>query len=74
MVRKRPRIEPTDDWQELLSLFWWPEQVEYERIRQPVLFGGPVAERAEETGVSERTFQRRIERFKKEGMPQNSQR
>jgi putative transposase len=52
MVRKRPRIEPTDDGQELLPLFWWPEQVEYERLRQPVLFGSPVAERAEETGVS----------------------
>ena len=69
MVRKRPRIEPTDDWRELLPLFWWPEQEEYERIRQPVLFGSPVAERAEETGVSERrTLQRRIERFEKEGM------
>src|SRR5215213_8518370 len=68
MVRKRPRIEPTDDWQELLPLFWWPEQVEYERLRQPVLFGSPVAERAEETGVSERTLQRHTERFEREGM------
>jgi transposase len=68
MVRKRPRVEPTDDWQELLPLCWWPEQVEYERIRQPVLFGSSVPERAEETGVSERTLQRRIESFEKEGM------
>ncbi len=68
MVRKRPRVEPTDDWQEILPLCWWPEQVEYERIRHPVLFGSPVNERAEETGVSERTLQRRIERFEKEGM------
>jgi putative transposase len=68
MVRKRPRIEHTDDFQEILPLCWWPEQVEYERIRQPVLFGAPVAERAEETGLSERTLQRRIERFEKEGM------
>ena len=68
MVRKRPRIEPTDDWQELLPLFWWPEQVEYERMRRPVLFGSPVAERAAETGVSERNLQRCIERFEKEGM------
>jgi hypothetical protein len=29
MVRKRPRVEPTDDWQEILPLCWWPEQVEY---------------------------------------------
>jgi putative transposase len=68
MVGKRKRIEPTDDWQELLPLFWWPEQREYERIRQPVLFGSSAAERAEETGVSERTIQRRIERFGAEGM------
>src|SRR5215212_2467894 len=68
MVRKRPRVESTDDWQEILPLCWWPEQVEYERIRQPGLFGAPVAERAEEPGLSERTLQRRIERFEKEGM------
>ena len=68
MVRRRPRVEPTEDWQELLLLCWWPEQVEYERIRQPVLFGSSVPERAQETGVSERTLQRRIERFEAEGM------
>ena len=68
MLRKRPRIEPTDDWQELLPLCWWSEQVEYERIRQPVLFGGSVAQRAQETGVSERTLQRRIQSFAAEGM------
>src|SRR5215210_7995329 len=68
MVRKRPRVEPTDDRQEILPLCWWPEQLEYERIRQPVLFGSPVDERAEETGVSERTLQRRIRSFEKEGM------
>jgi hypothetical protein len=62
MVRKRPRIEPTDDWQQILPLCWWPEQVEYERIRQPVLFVSPVAGRAEETGVSESTLRRRIGR------------
>jgi putative transposase len=68
MVRKRPRVEPTDDWQEILPLCWWPEQVEYERIRQPVLFGSSVPERAEETGVSERTLQRRIESFEEYGI------
>src|SRR5215211_5083575 len=62
------RTEPTHEWQELLPLFWWPEQVEYERIRQPVLFGASVTERAKETGVSERTLRRRIERFEAEGM------
>src|SRR3712207_9595730 len=68
MVRKRPRIEHTDDFQEILPLCWWPEQVEYERIRQPVLFGYPVSGRAEETGVSERTLQRRIQSFQKYGI------
>jgi len=68
MVRKRPRIEPTDDFQGILPLCWWPEQVEYERIRQPVLFGSSVPERAEETGVSERTLQRRIETFENYGI------
>ena len=68
MVRKRQRVEHTDDWQEILPLCWWPEQVEYERIRQPVLFGSPVDERAEETGVSERTLQRRIRSFETQGM------
>jgi len=66
--RRRKRIEPTHEWQELLPLFRWPEQEEYERIRQPVLFGGSVAERAGETGVSERTLRRRMERFEAEGM------
>ena len=68
MARKRPRVEPTDDFQEVLPLCWWPEQVEYERIRQPVLFGTSVTERAEQTGVSRRTLQRRITRFGEEGM------
>jgi putative transposase len=69
MARKRPRVEPTDDLQEILPLCWWPEQVEYERIRQPVLFGTSVTEeRAEQTGVSRRTLQRRIARFGEEGM------
>jgi hypothetical protein len=44
MAAKRPRIEHTEDFQELLPLCWWPEQVEYERIRQPVLFGDPAAD------------------------------
>ena len=66
--RRMERIEPTHEWQELLPLFTWPEQVEYERIRQPVLFGSSVAERAEQTGVSERTLRRRMESFEAEGM------
>ena len=68
MVRKRPRIEPTDDWQQILPLCWWPEQVEYERLSHPVLFGSSVAQRAKETGVSESTLRRRIGRFEDKGM------
>lgn len=68
MLRKRPRVEPTDDWQQILPLCWWPEQVEYERMRQPVLFGISIAERAQETGVSESTLRRRIGRFEDRGM------
>jgi putative transposase len=68
MVRKRPRAAPTDDFQEILPLCWWPEQVEYERLRHPVLFGSSVAERAKETGVSESTLRRRIGRFEDKGM------
>src|SRR5215210_6983498 len=30
MVRKRPQIEPTEDFQQILPLCWWPEQVECE--------------------------------------------
>ena len=68
MARKRPRVEPTDDFQEILPLCWWSEQVEYERIRQLVLFGTYITKRAEQTGVSRRTLQRRIARFGEEGM------
>ena len=49
--RKRKRIEPTHDWKELVPLFEWPEQENYEVIRPLVLFGEPVAERAQQTGV-----------------------
>ena len=68
MVRKHARIEPTDDFQQILPLCWWPEQIEYERIRQPVLFGIPTTEHAEEAGVSERTLQRRIQSFEEHGI------
>ena len=55
-MRHRKRIKLTGDWDQLVPLFEWPEQEEYERIRQPVLFGSPVPERAKETGVPERTL------------------
>lgn len=65
---RRKKAEHTDDWQELLPLFDWPEQQAYEELRPLVLFGDSVAERANETGTPERTMYRRIERFGNEGM------
>jgi transposase len=65
---RRLKAKPTDDWQELLPLFEWPEQQAYEELRPMVLFGSSVAERATETGTPERTMYRRIERFEKDGM------
>lgn len=67
-MKRHPRVEPTDDWEQLLPLFEWPEQEEYERIRPLVLFGGSVVERAEETGSSERTLYRKVFLFGQEGM------
>ena len=66
--RKRRRVDPTDDWQQLELLCVWEEQREYERIRPLVLFGGPVPGRSAETGVSERVLYRKIAAFRKEGM------
>jgi len=66
--RRRRRVDPTDDWKQLELLCVWEEQIEYERIRPLVLFGGPVPERAEQTGVSERTLYRRIAGFEESGM------
>lgn len=68
MVEKRQRVEPTDDWDTLVPLFWWPEQEEYEKIRQPILFDTSIAERAEEVGVSESTLRRNVEGFREYGM------
>jgi putative transposase len=67
-LRKRKRLEPTHDWKQLVPLFEWPEQKNYEVIRPLVLFGESVGERAEEIGLSERTLYRRVEGFEREGM------
>jgi putative transposase len=66
--RKRKRFEPTHEWERLVALFEWPEQENYEVIRPLVLFGEPVAGRASEVGLSERTLYRRMDRFEIEGM------
>ena len=66
--RRRRRVEPTDEWEDLLPLFEWPEQERYEELRPLVLFGSSAAERAREVGVPERTLYRRLDRFDAEGM------
>ena len=68
MGRRRRRVDPTDDWEQLDLLCAWEEQREYERIRPLVLFGGPVPERAVQTGTSERTLFRRIAGFEEDGL------
>ena len=65
---RRPRLEPTDDWQQLQLLAPFPEQRAYELLRPVVLFGHSPAERAVETGTAERTLYRRAARFDAEGM------
>lgn len=67
MASQRP-VEPTEEWAELELLLEWPEQVEYERIRPPVVFGSSVAERSRQTGTPQSTLRRRLSSFKSEGM------
>ncbi len=64
--RRRRRVEPIDDWEQLKLLCLWPEQLAYEEIRPLALFGGSVAERAGHTGTPERTLYRRLVRFEAE--------
>jgi transposase len=64
----RPRRQPTDDWQQLRLLVASPAQATYELLRPIVLFGQTPATRARQTGVSERTLQRKVARFAAAGM------
>ena len=66
--RRRRRVEPTDEWEQIELLCRWAEQAAYEEIRPTALFGVPVPERAEQTGSSERTLYRKVSRFEAEGM------
>jgi transposase len=65
---KRPRRAPTDDWEQLRLFVGWPEQETYEMLRPIVLFGQTTAARAEVVGVSERTLDRKADRFDAAGM------
>ncbi len=67
-ARKRQRREPTHAWQEIQQQTLWPEQERYERLRPIVLFGQTAAERAKETGASERTLLHQAQLFEQEGM------
>jgi putative transposase len=66
--RSRPRVAPTEDWQQLSLLIDWPEQLTYELLRPVVLFGFTPAERAQQTGAAERTLRRKALRFDAHGM------
>ena len=66
--RKRPLLEPTDDWRQLQLHLNWTEQTHYELIRPVVIFGAPPIERSKQTGVSARTIYRRVGRFDESGM------
>lgn len=67
-MTKRQRVAPTDDWHQLRLYVGFPEQEAYELLRPIVLFGQTAAERAEVTGISERTLDRKADRFDAEGM------
>src|SRR6266487_568531 len=67
-ARKRPRRARTHDWQEIKQYTLWPEQEVYERLRPVILFGETAAERAKETGASERTLHYQASLFEQEGM------
>jgi putative transposase len=67
-VPKRERIEPTEDWEQLRLLVGSSAQETYELLRPIVLFGVPPAERAQQTGLAERTVRRKADRFDAEGM------
>jgi len=65
---KRPRRDQTDDWEQLRLFVGWPEQETYEMLRPIVLFGQTSEKRAQVVGVSERTLDRKADRFDAEGM------
>lgn len=50
--RRRGRIEPTDEWEQIELLCGCPKQRDYEIIRPLVLFGTSADNRSQETGTS----------------------
>jgi hypothetical protein len=66
----RATAEFSEDWPQLRLALVWPEQHADELIRPVVLFGRSPAERAQQTGVSERTIYRKRARFESLGIVQ----
>ncbi len=65
---KRPRRALTHAWGPIQHYVTWPEQEAYELIRPMSLFGVTAAERAQETGIAERTLARKADHFDAAGM------
>src|ERR1700688_615871 len=65
---KRPRREPTHDWDQIHLYVAWHEQEVYEILRPITLFGETAAERAATTGIAERTLARKADLFDATGM------
>jgi hypothetical protein len=67
--RRRRRVEPTEEWEQIELLCGWPEQRDYELIRPLVHFGAPADERSQETSAfSGRTLRRKAALFEAEVM------
>src|SRR5215216_541625 len=66
--RKRDRLAPTDDWQQLTLRLDTAGQRSYEAIRPVVVFGEPVPERAGATQIPKRTLFRYVARFETDGL------
>lgn len=57
----------TEEWSQITQLCLWPEQRKYELLRPLVLYGDLPADRARETGVSERRLREQADQFDAEG-------
>ncbi len=73
MRSRRQRIEPTHDWAQISPRTDFPEQLLYEGMRPPLLFGQPVPERAQEIGVSQSTLYRQVSLFRRDGVAQGAE-
>src|SRR6266508_6292843 len=67
-ARKRERVPPTEDWQQLTLLLDTTGQRSYEAIRPVVVFGEPVPARAAATQIPARTLFRYVARFDADGL------